>query len=41
MNETEFEEWDRVAYKLENGIKKLIESLQASERRENGTTASL
>jgi four helix bundle protein len=31
---TEFEEWDTLAYKLENGIKKLIESLQY--KREKG-----
>jgi four helix bundle protein len=30
----EFEEWDLLAYKLENGIKKLIESLQ--HKRERG-----
>jgi four helix bundle protein len=28
LSASEFEEWDRLAYKLENGIKKLIESLQ-------------
>jgi four helix bundle protein len=28
ISETEFKEWDSLAYKLENGIKKLIESLQ-------------
>ena len=28
ISETEFEEWDSLAYKIENGIKKLIESLQ-------------
>jgi four helix bundle protein len=28
VSETEFKEWDSLAYKLENGIKKLIESLQ-------------
>jgi four helix bundle protein len=28
ISEAEFEEWDALAYKLENGIKKLIESLQ-------------
>ena len=34
ISETEFEEWDRLAYKIENGIKKLIESLQY--KREKG-----
>ena len=34
ISETEFEEWDSLAYKLENGIKKLIESLQY--KREKG-----
>jgi four helix bundle protein len=28
ISEAEFKEWDSLAYKLENGIKKLIESLQ-------------
>ena len=28
LSEAEFEEWDILAYKLENGLKKLIESLQ-------------
>lgn len=28
IRQAEFEEWDILAYKLENGIKKLIESLQ-------------
>jgi hypothetical protein len=28
ISEAEFEQWDNLAYKLENGIKKLIESLQ-------------
>ena len=28
LSETGFEEWDTLAYKLENGVKKLIESLQ-------------
>jgi four helix bundle protein len=28
LSGSEFEEWDALAYKLENGIKKLIESLQ-------------
>ncbi len=28
ISEEEFEAWDRLAYKLENGLKKLIESLQ-------------
>lgn len=28
ITEAEFEEWDILAYKLENGIKKLIQSLQ-------------
>jgi len=32
--EAEFEEWDALAYKLENGIKRLIESLQY--KREKG-----
>jgi four helix bundle protein len=32
--EAEFEDWDILAYKLENGIKKLIESLQY--KREKG-----
>jgi four helix bundle protein len=39
--EAEFEDWDILAYKLENGIKKLIESLQYKERRESGIIASL
>lgn len=34
INETEFEEWDSLAYKLENGLKRLIESLQ--HKRERG-----
>jgi four helix bundle protein len=34
LSETEFEQWDGLAYKLENGIKKLIESLQ--HKREKG-----
>ena len=34
ISEAEFEEWDSLAYKLENGIKKLIESLQ--HKRERG-----
>jgi four helix bundle protein len=34
INQAEFEEWDILAYKLENGIKKLIESLQY--KREKG-----
>ena len=34
ISRTEFEEWDMLAYKLENGIKKLIESLQY--KREKG-----
>jgi len=34
ITEGEFEEWDALAYKLENGIKKLIESLQY--KRETG-----
>jgi len=28
INKTDYEEWDSLAYKLENGIKKLIESLE-------------
>jgi hypothetical protein len=28
ITEGDFEQWDALAYKLENGIKKLIESLQ-------------
>lgn len=28
LSSSEFEEWDSLAYKLENGIKRLIESLQ-------------
>src|SRR4030043_695037 len=28
IDETAFEEWDKLAYKIENGMKKLIESLQ-------------
>src|ERR1043166_1139424 len=28
ISKAEFDEWDSLAYKLENGIKKLIESLQ-------------
>lgn len=34
INEAEFEDWDTLAYKLENGVKKLIESLQ--HKREKG-----
>jgi four helix bundle protein len=34
ISEAEFKEWDTLAYKLENGIKKLIESLQ--HKRERG-----
>jgi four helix bundle protein len=34
LSEKDFEEWDSLAYKLENGIKKLIESLQ--HKREKG-----
>ena len=34
ISEGEFDEWDRLAYKLENGIKKLIESLQ--QKKEKG-----
>lgn len=35
ISETDFEEWDSLAYKLENGIKRLIESLQHKrEKRE-------
>jgi hypothetical protein len=34
VGQAEFEEWDILAYKLENGIKKLIESLQY--KREKG-----
>ena len=34
INQGEFEQWDILAYKLENGIKKLIESLQY--KREKG-----
>jgi four helix bundle protein len=33
ITEGEFEEWDALAYKLENGIKKLIESLQYKRER--------
>jgi four helix bundle protein len=33
ISEREFEEWDLLAYKLENGIKKLIESLQYKRER--------
>ncbi len=32
---TAFEEWDNLAFKIENGMKKLIESLQ--HKRANGT----
>ena len=31
--EAEFEEWDVLAYKLENGLKRLIESLQYKRER--------
>ena len=34
INEAGFEDWDTLAYKLENGVKKLIESLQ--HKREKG-----
>ena len=34
ISDAEFQEWDNLAYKLENGIKKLIESLQ--QKREKG-----
>jgi four helix bundle protein len=34
ISATAFEDWDILAYKLENGIKKLIESLQ--HKREKG-----
>lgn len=34
INKAEFDEWDTLAYKLENGIKKLIEGLQ--HKREKG-----
>jgi hypothetical protein len=34
ISEAEFKEWDTLAYKLENGVKKLIESLQ--HKREQG-----
>jgi four helix bundle protein len=34
ISEAEFNEWDSLAYRLENGIKKLIESLQ--RKREKG-----
>lgn len=30
--ETSFEEWDTLAFKIENGLKKLIESLQLKRR---------
>lgn len=33
LSEAEFEEWDSLAYKLENGIKKLIESLQSKRKK--------
>src|SRR5215467_4067250 len=33
ISEEEFDEWDRLAYKLENGIKKLIESLQRKKEK--------
>src|SRR6266511_2846069 len=33
ITETEFQEWDSLAYKLENGIKRLIESLQHKRQR--------
>ncbi len=35
INEEEFEEWDNLAFKIENGMKKLIESLQY--KRNNGS----
>lgn len=37
ITEAEFNEWDSLAYRLENGIKKLIESLQ--RKREKGEWA--
>jgi four helix bundle protein len=33
LSEAEFEEWDSLANKLENGIKKLIESLQSKRKK--------
>lgn len=33
VSETEFEEWDNLAFKIENGMKKLIESLQQKRSR--------
>jgi four helix bundle protein len=33
LSEAEFEQWDSLAYKLENGIKKLIESLQSKRNK--------
>jgi four helix bundle protein len=35
LSAPEFEEWDSLAYKLENGIKKLIESLQLKRAKGN------
>ena len=32
ISESSFEEWDALAYKIENGLKKLIESLQLKRR---------
>lgn len=34
INETDFETWDQIAFKLENGLIKLIKSLQ--EKKKNG-----
>ncbi|MEA1885783.1 MAG: four helix bundle protein [Bacteroidota bacterium] len=35
ISETDYQEWDLLAYKLENGLKKLIDSLEA--KKYNGT----
>ncbi|MEA1887922.1 MAG: hypothetical protein U9N72_12000, partial [Bacteroidota bacterium] len=31
ISETDYQEWDLLAYKLENGLKKLIDSLEAKK----------
>ncbi|MBN1387193.1 MAG: four helix bundle protein, partial [Bacteroidales bacterium] len=31
IKKTDYEEWDSVAYKLENGLRKLIESLEVKK----------
>ena len=34
INETEFEEWNDLSYKLENGMLRLIKSLQLKQKKE-------